>query len=107
MPEWLNRRVWQELETIEEKEKVQYITSVERIGIAKGIAKGREEGIAKDRVEGESRLLKRLLEHRFGVLPHWVSERLEGAKEDELEAWSEAVLTAPTLEAVFKHTNLS
>jgi len=34
MPEWLNRRVWQELETIEEKEKVQYITSVERIGIA-------------------------------------------------------------------------
>ena len=95
MPEWLNSRVWQELETIEEKEKVQYITSVERIGIAWG------------RVEGEYRLLKRLLEHRFGVLPHWVSERLEGAKEDELEAWSEAVLTAPTLEAVFKHTNLS
>jgi len=103
LPEWLNSQVWQELETIEEKEKVQYITSVERIGIAKGIAKG----IATGRVEGESRILRRQLERRFGVLPQWASEQLESAKEDELEAWSEAVLTAPTLEAVFKHQNLS
>ena len=36
LPEWLNSKVWKELETIEEREKVQYITSVERIGIAKG-----------------------------------------------------------------------
>ena len=99
LPEWLNNQIWQELETIEEKEKVQYITSVERIGIAKGIAKGR--------VEGESRLLRRLLERRFGVLPQWASELLESAKEDELEVWGEAVLTAPTLEAVFKQTDLS
>ena len=106
-PDWLKSQVWQELETIEEKEKVQYITSVERIGIAKGIAKGREEGIATGRVEGESRILRRQLERRFGVLPQWASEQLESAKEDELEAWSEAVLTAPTLEAVFKHPNLS
>ena len=70
LPEWLNSKVWQELETIEEREKVQYITSVERIGIAKG------------RVEGESRLLKRLLERRFGPLPQWVSKQLECAKED-------------------------
>ena len=40
MPEWLNSRVWQELETIEEKEKVQYITSVERIGIARASPEG-------------------------------------------------------------------
>lgn len=90
LPEWLNSQVWQELETIEEREKVQYITSIERIGIAKGIAKG------------EARLLKRQLERRFGLLPKWASERLERAKEEELEAWSETILTAPTLEAVFK-----
>jgi len=36
LPEWLNIRVWQELETIEEKENMQYITSAERIGIVKG-----------------------------------------------------------------------
>ena len=53
LPELLNNKVWQELETIEEREKMQYITSVERIGMARG----------------EARILKRLLEHRFGVLP--------------------------------------
>jgi len=53
----LKSQVWQELETIEEKENEQYITSVELIGIAKGI------------VKGESRLLKRQLERRFGLLP--------------------------------------
>jgi len=95
LPEWLNSEVWQELETIEEREKVQYITSVERIGIAKGIAKG------------EARLLKRQLERRFGLLPEWVSERLERAKEEELEAWSETILTAPTLEAVFREADPS
>ena len=35
------------------------------------------------------------------------SSRLVQAKEDELEAWSEAVLTAPTLEAVFNLQALS
>ena len=94
LPELLNNQVWQELETIEERKKVQYITSVERIGIAKGMAKG----IAT----GEARLLKRQLERRFGLLPEWASERLGCAKEEELEAWSEAILTAPTLEAVFR-----
>lgn len=36
LPEWLDQQVWHEIETIEESEKMQYITSVKRIGIAKG-----------------------------------------------------------------------
>ena len=86
------------IETIEEREKMQYVTSVERIGIAKGRVVGRVEG----RVEGEARILKRQLERRFGVLPEWASDQLVNAKEEELEAWSVAVLTAPTLDAVFR-----
>ena len=109
LPEWLNNQIWQELETIEENKKVQYITSVERIGIAKGIAKGMATGMAKGvekgrvegRVEGQSRLLRRQLERRFGVLPSWATEQLSSASEQQLEAWGEAILTAPTLEAVF------
>ena len=105
LPEWLNSQVWQELETIEESKKVQYITSVERIGmakgIAKGIAKGRIEGRVEGRVEGVSRLLRRQLERRFGVLPEWASDQLTRASEQQLEVWGEALLTAPTLEAVF------
>ena len=95
LPEWLNSQVWQELETIEEKEKMQYITSVERIGLARG------------HVEGESRILRRQLEHRFGVLPEWASEQLRKAKKEELEAWSTAIFTATTLEAVFRNADLS
>ena len=105
LPEWLNNQVWQELETIEENKKVQYITSVERIGIAKGMAtgmaKGVEKGRVEGRVEGQSRLLRRQLERRFGVLPSWATEQLANASEQQLEAWGEAILTAPTLEAVF------
>ncbi len=35
------------IETIEEREKMQYVTSVERIGIAKGRVVGRVEGEAR------------------------------------------------------------
>jgi len=84
--------------TIEETEKIQYITSVERIGIAKGRLEGRVEG----RLEGESKLLRKQLEHRFGDLPNWAINKLNSAPEQNLEAWGEAVLTAPTLEAVFE-----
>ncbi len=101
LPAWLDTKVWQEIETIEEIEKMQYITSIERIGIAKGRVEGQVEGIAKGRVEGETKLLKRLLERRFGALPAWATEKLSNASESSLEAWGEAVLTAPTLDAVF------
>ena len=93
LPAWLDTKVWKEIETIEEIEKMQYVTSIERIGIAKGIT----QGIAK----GESKLLTRQLERRFGALPAWATEKLSNASESALEAWGEAILSAPTLEAVF------
>ena len=84
---------------------MQYITSVERIGMARGMEKGvvigRVEGRVEGRVDGASGLLRRLLEHRFGVLPVWAVEQLSSASEQKLDAWGVAVLTAPTLKAVF------
>ena len=88
---------------------MQYITSVERIGMEKGevigMEKGEvigmEKGVVIGRVGGASGLLRRLLEHRFGVLPEWALEQLSSASEQDLEAWADAILTAPTLEAVF------
>jgi len=99
LPEWLEQQVWYEIETTEESEKMQYITSVEKIGIAKGRIEGRVEG----RVEGEAKLLRRLLERRFGILPTWASDKLNSAAEQDLEAWGEAVLTASSLDAVFEN----
>ena len=93
LPESLGQQLWQEIETIEESAKMQYITSVEKLGIAKGRLVGR--------VEGESRLLRKQLERRFGPLPTWVINKLNSAAEQDLDAWGEAVLSAPTLDAVF------
>ena len=93
LPVWLETQIWQAIETIEEHKSMKYITSVERIAIAKGRVEGR--------VEGESKLLKRLLERRFGALPAWATEKLSTATEPALDAWGEAILTAPTFEAVF------
>ena len=70
-------------------------------GRVEGREAGRVEGREEGRVEGQSRLLKRQLERRFGALPEWATRKLSRATERELEAWAEAILTAPTLEALF------
>jgi flagellar biosynthesis/type III secretory pathway protein FliH len=72
-----------------------------RIGMRQGIVQGKVEGRVEGRVEGQVRMLHRLLEHRFGALPQWATEKLTCATEQELSAWSDSILTAPALDAVF------
>jgi flagellar biosynthesis/type III secretory pathway protein FliH len=67
-----------------------------------GREQGREQGERKGRDLGEVNLLLRQLERRFGSLPSWVAERLEQAREAELEHWAERVLECATLEGVFR-----
>ena len=69
-------------------------------GEAKGEAKGRAEG----EVRGRALVLSRLLERRFGHVPSVVRARVRSAPVHELDAWLDAVLDAPTLEAVFEET---
>ena len=85
--------LWAELQQYEEKRVMQYVTSVERIGIRKGLQQGLQRG--------ESRLLRRLLIQRFGELPAWAEAKLQEAALEQLEVWSERVLEAGTLEEVF------
>jgi hypothetical protein len=40
------------------------------------------------------------LQCRFGALPAWALEMVSCASEEDLDTWGDAVLTAPTLEAV-------
>ena len=70
-------------------------------GLQQGIQQGIQQGRVEGRHEGEAHLLARLLAQRFGPLPEWVDQRLKQASEDELSSWGEAVLSAPTLAAVF------
>lgn len=61
------------------------------------MATGEEKGL----LEGEARMLGRQLTRRFGELPVWVEQRLSEATEAQLAVWSEAVLDAQSLAAVF------
>jgi hypothetical protein len=61
----------------------------------------RAAGRAEGRREGEAEMLLRLLRVRFGPLPAEVTTRVTTADPETLLRWSERVLSAPTLEAVF------
>jgi predicted transposase/invertase (TIGR01784 family) len=75
-----------------------------QIGYARrdGLAEGRKQGRTEGRTEGERLVLRRLLALKFGALPVEVLERLERAGETELERWAERVLSAATLDEVFR-----
>lgn len=78
-----------------------YVTSFERLASEEGMAKGIQQGMQQGRLAGEMHLLVRLLTHRFGEVPPWALSQLQSASEAELEAWAKAVLTAPSIAAVF------
>ncbi len=105
LPEALEQQLWQEIEILEENENMQYVTSVERMGIAKGMAKGKQEGLQEGKQEGlqegEAKMLGLMLDHRFGELSDAVLNRLKDASEDQLKEWLINAITAPNLEDVF------
>jgi hypothetical protein len=61
----------------------------------------RGEGQRQGERQGERRLVLRLLRTRFGELPSAIVARVEAAEPEVLEAWSEQVLTAQSLDEVF------
>ena len=70
-------------------------------GEATGIAKGEATGIAKGEAKGRVETLSLQLQHKFGSLPQQAQRRLEQASSRELEVWTERVLDAESLDAVF------
>ena len=82
----------------------------EQRGIQKGLLKGLEEGRKEGREEGiqlgeERRLrqvLAKLLSGRFGPLDADTKARLQNASLDTLDHWSDRILTATTLDEVFR-----
>jgi flagellar biosynthesis/type III secretory pathway protein FliH len=67
----------------------------------KGQEKGRMEGMEAGLLKGQAGILAKLLKLRFGELPPEAVERLSCGTAEELDAWAEAVLAAPSLTAVF------
>lgn len=100
LPAHLTQSLWHNIEVLEEKEKMRYVTSIERLFIEKGVQQGKLEG----KLEGEAAALQRLLSRRFGPLPSNVIARIDSATPDQIESWLDAVLDAPHLESIFGST---
>jgi flagellar biosynthesis/type III secretory pathway protein FliH len=109
LPTELEKRLMDEVYTLERNVTMPYVTSAERFGIEKGLQQGlqqgrqegRQEGRQKGRQEGEAALLQSLLARRFGALPDFVRIRLDGATVEQLESWAIKVLDARSLDEIF------
>ncbi len=101
LPEPLAQRFNVEFNKLETEKKMRYVTSIERMGHERGLAKGLEQGRSQGFLQGEASLLKRQLKRRFERLPEWAEKRLEQASRDELEGWADRVIEAKALEDVF------
>ncbi len=70
-----------------------YITSVERIGRAEGLAEGRAEGV----LDGQRAMLRRFVQLRFGAVPEPLEQQIAAADQDGLERLAQRVNAATSL----------
>ena len=70
--------------------------------IRQGLEQGRLEGRIEGRLEGERGVLLRQLARKFGSLPDSIATRVQKASDSELSSWIDIILTARTLDEIFK-----
>ena len=98
VPEALDERLECEIDVWEEEDfKVKYLSSIERIAMARGEAKGEARGEAR----GEAKVIERFLTRRFGSLPESLRERLRQANSEQLDLWHDRALAVGSLAEVF------
>jgi len=86
---------WNEITALEEERKMAYVTSIERLSLARGRREGREEG----KLEGQRDTLREVLEARFGALTDALLERLASLDDaEQLKALTVRAATAGSLE---------
>ncbi|HLI85490.1 MAG TPA: DUF4351 domain-containing protein [Bryobacteraceae bacterium] len=91
----------------EEKEKMPITESIMTHGligpmIRNARKEGREEGREEGMHQGELTLLRRQMEKRFGPIPAWALDRLNGLSSSQLENLGERLLDAASLEQLFQ-----
>jgi hypothetical protein len=91
LPAELEIEFEQALMALEEEEKMPYITSIERMGMERGMQ------------QGEAAVLIRQLRRKFGELPEDKRERVETADAETLLEWSDRILTANSIDEVLHY----
>jgi predicted transposase YdaD len=82
MPKYLESKFTAAVEELERSKQVDYVTSAERLGLARGRKQGRKQG----RVEGALMVVKGLLNEKFGKLEPELEHRLTKITVEELTA---------------------
>ncbi len=77
-----------------------YVSSVERIGIEKGMQAGMQQGMQA----GEALALQKLLTKRFGAVVPAIAVQIETADLSQIGVWFDRAIDAPNLDAVFGDT---
>ena len=90
LPKEQQREYRDEIVRYEEEKQMEYITTIERMGIEKGWQQGLEQG--------SCRQLLRILQARFGAAAEAVRERLVELNVEQLDALTDKALSAQSLE---------
>jgi hypothetical protein len=97
LPKEMEQKVWQDIDEIERKAQMKYVTSVERLAIERG----REKWMAEGETKGKLETLTRLLTRRFGPLPEWAAHRLSAGTVEQLDTWFDRGVDAINVAEVF------
>ena len=92
MPDELEEGLWMEIQKIEEEARMEYVTSVERIGIKKGMQQGMQQEAMK--------LLSRQIARRFQVSSDSVHPMFADLTTEQLEELGEKFLAAESLDEI-------
>ena len=68
--------------------------------IRRGLEQGLEQGQKQGLEQGEQRLLRLVIEKRFGPIPAWANDKLTTLTTAEMETLCQRIFDAPTLEAL-------
>jgi hypothetical protein len=69
----------------------------------RGEKRGLAKGLAEGRVEGARSVLLKQLALKFTTIGPKLEERIARASEADLEQWSERILSASSLDELFRH----
>lgn len=98
------QQAWNDLQRISADEEERYKALARERALSDAVTERNfalREGRREGRREGQAAVLERLLTKRFGPLDDSTRARLEKATQEQLDHWSDCILDAPTLSAVF------
>ena len=100
LPDELEEGLWMEIQKLEEEAKMEYVTSVERIGIKKGMQQGIQQGMQQGIQQGTMKLLSRQIARRFQVSPDSVHPIFARLTTEQLEELGEMFVDAESLDEI-------